>query len=163
MSDAASLPPVNRRAFLVATVGSMLQVRLIGAQAEVMQPVISEADCPLEVISPIADDSHRGLGVLRKPPGPGPFPAIIYLHGGITTIPIASLQSTAKDGANPSRFLAAGYVLDRPHLSKSRCRSAVVGFVKRWAGDDRIRTTAAIRRSREHRRVRMQRRWGFGA
>ena len=114
IEDAPSLSAVNRRAFFVATVGTMLQVRLIGAQAEVMQPVISEADCPLEVISPIADDGHRGLGVLRKPPGPGPFPAIIYLHGGITTVPIASLRSTAKDGATPSRFLAAGYVVIVP-------------------------------------------------
>jgi hypothetical protein len=68
-------------------------------------------DCPLEVITPTASDGHRGLGVLRKPPGRGFFPAIIYLHGGITTMPIASLRSTAKDGANPSRFLAAGYVI----------------------------------------------------
>ena len=86
------LPPVNRRAFLIATVGAILRVRRVEAQGEVMQPVLSEADCPLEVISPTALDGHRGLGVLRKPPGRGPFPAIIYLHGGITTVPIASLR-----------------------------------------------------------------------
>ena len=111
---ASSLAPVNRRGFLVATAGAMLRVRLVDAQGEITQPVLSEDDCPLEVITPTASDGHRGLGVLRKPPDRGPFPAIIYLHGGITTLPIASLRSTAKDGANPSRFLAAGYVVVVP-------------------------------------------------
>ena len=109
-----SLSPVNRRAFLAATVGTMLHVPLGQAQGQVTQPVLSETDCPLEVITPTAPDGHRGLGVLRKPPGRGPFPAIISLHGGITTVPIASLRQTAKDGANPSRFLAAGYIVVVP-------------------------------------------------
>ncbi len=111
---ASSLWPVDRRTFLVATVGTIVSVRLVEAQGEVTQPVLSEADCPLEVITPTALDGHRGLGVLRKPPGRGPFPAIIYLHGDITTVPLATLRSTAKDGANPSRFLAAGYVVVVP-------------------------------------------------
>ena len=105
---------VNRRAFLAATVGTVLHVRPGHGQGQVTQPVLSETDCPLEIINPTAHDGYRGLGVLRKPPGRGPFPAIIYLHGGITTVPIASLRQTAKDGANPSRFLAAGYVVVVP-------------------------------------------------
>jgi acetyl esterase/lipase len=104
---------VDRRAFIVATSGSFC-LRLAEAQGEITQPIVSEADCPLEVISPAARDGHRGLGVLRKPPGQGPFPAVIYLHGGITSVPLANLRSTAKDGANPSRFLAAGYVVVVP-------------------------------------------------
>ena len=109
-----SLSPVNRRAFLATTVGTVLHLRLGQFQGQVTQPVLSETDCPLELITPTASDGHRGLGVLRKPPGRGPFPAIIYLHGGITTVPIATLRRTAKDGANPSRFLAAGYVVVVP-------------------------------------------------
>jgi dipeptidyl aminopeptidase/acylaminoacyl peptidase len=66
------------------------------------------------VITPTAQDGHRGLGVLRKPPGKGPFPAIVHLHGGITTMPLSSLRTTATNGANPSRFLAAGYVVVVP-------------------------------------------------
>jgi dipeptidyl aminopeptidase/acylaminoacyl peptidase len=104
---------VNRRAFLVTASGSFYS-RVVEAQGEVTQPVIAEADAPLEVIGPAAHDGHRGLGVLRKPPGKGPFPAIIHLHGGITTMPIASLRATATNGANPSRFLAAGYVVVVP-------------------------------------------------
>jgi len=76
-----------------------------------MQPLVSEAACPLEKIEPVASDGYRGLGVLRKPPGAGPFPAIIWLHGGITTVPLSRLELATRDLANPARFLAAGYVL----------------------------------------------------
>jgi acetyl esterase/lipase len=101
-----------RRTFLVAA--AVPFTRRLVAQGQVMQPVVSETECPLEVISPTAHDGHRGLGVLRKPPGKGPFPGIIYLHGGITTMPLASLRATSTNGANPSRFLAAGYVVVVP-------------------------------------------------
>jgi acetyl esterase/lipase len=79
-----------------------------------MQPVVSETDVPVEIINPVAHDGYRGLGVLRKPPGKGPFPVLIYLHGGITTVPLASLRGTATRGANLSRLLAAGYVVVVP-------------------------------------------------
>jgi dienelactone hydrolase len=38
----------------------------------------------------------------------------VYLHGGMTSIPLENLRSAAKDGANTSRFLAAGYVVVIP-------------------------------------------------
>ena len=101
---------MNRRTFLVAT-SAPLCTRLVEAQDKVTQPVVSESGCPLEIVSPAAQDGHRGLGVMRKPPGKGPFPAVVYLHGGITSLPLAALQSAARDGANPSRFLAAGYLV----------------------------------------------------
>jgi acetyl esterase/lipase len=103
---------MDRRTFLVVA-AAPFGPRLV-AQAPVMQPVVSETESPVEVINPIAHDGHRGLGVLRKPPGKGPFPAIVYLHGGITTMPLAALRATATQGANPSRFLAAGYVVVVP-------------------------------------------------
>ena len=102
---------MNRRAFLMT---SLCCPRLVDAQAEITQPVVAETDAPLEVITPTAHDGHRGFGVLRKPPGNGPFPAMVHLHGGITTMPVPSLRTTATNGANPSRFLAAGYVVVVP-------------------------------------------------
>jgi dienelactone hydrolase len=75
-----------------------------------MRPVVSEKDCPLETIYPIAADGHRGLAVLRKPSGPGPFPAIVWFHGGLTTFPLERLQARSRDLATGPRFLAAGYV-----------------------------------------------------
>lgn len=52
--------------------------------------------------------------MLRKPPGPGPFPVAIWVHGGITTVPLDRLQAAARDGATITRLLAAGYVVVVP-------------------------------------------------
>src|ERR1041384_5887197 len=74
---------------------------------------VSEQDCPLETIEVPAAEGHKVLGVLRKPPGPGPFPALVHLHGTLDIKSLASLQAWTRD-ATPSRFLAAGYVLVTP-------------------------------------------------
>jgi len=73
------------------------------------RPVISQSVSPLHAISPIARDGHRGEGFLRKPPGEGPFPAAILIHGGLTTRPTEELREYALS-THPSRFLEAGYV-----------------------------------------------------
>jgi len=104
----------NRRAFLLAIVAGLLSSRWSLAQSAVTRPVVSENACPLETITPIATDGHRGLAVLRKPPGPGPFPVVVWLHGGITTVPMARLETSARDLATPSRLLAAGYAFVAP-------------------------------------------------
>lgn len=78
---------------------------------QITRPVISEDTCPLELIEPVARDGHRGLGFVRKPPGPGPFPAMIWIHGGLVTRPPEMLKEHALNAPNPSRFLAAGYVV----------------------------------------------------
>jgi dienelactone hydrolase len=76
-------------------------------------PVISEEVAPLEAIAPVAKDGHKGEAFLRKPPGKGPFPAVVIVHGGNTTYPTAALKKFAL-GTWPSRFLAAGYVVVVP-------------------------------------------------
>jgi len=73
--------------------------------------VVSEATSPLEPIAPVAQDGHRGEGFLRKPPGAGPFPAVVWIHGGLTTLPTERLKEYALHRPPPSRFLAAGYVV----------------------------------------------------
>ena len=77
------------------------------------RPVISEEVAPLEAIAPVAKDGHKGEAFLRKPPGKGPFPAVVIVHGGSTTFPTAALKKFAR-GTWPSRFLAAGYVVAVP-------------------------------------------------
>jgi acetyl esterase/lipase len=47
---------------------------------------------------------------LRKPPGAGPFPAVVIIHGGLVTLPLEQLRELALS-VQPSRFLAAGYVV----------------------------------------------------
>jgi acetyl esterase/lipase len=105
---------VDRRAFLLATMGGFAGASLPAAQSGVTRPNVSEKVCPLGTITPIAADGHRGLAVLRKPPGAGPSPAIVWCHGGITTVPLSRLGATARELALGSRFLAAGYVFVAP-------------------------------------------------
>jgi dipeptidyl aminopeptidase/acylaminoacyl peptidase len=78
-----------------------------------MRPLVSEEFCPLTRIEPLAKDGHRGIAFVRKPPGSGPIPAIIWIHGGLETSPTKWLEEVAKV-PNPSRFLAAGYVVIVP-------------------------------------------------
>ena len=75
------------------------------------RPEVSLADAPLEVVGPIARDGYKGLALLRKPPGTGPFPAVIIIHPGLTTFPQAALTDYMQKAAPASRFLAAGYVV----------------------------------------------------
>jgi dienelactone hydrolase len=105
---------LDRRTILGGLLASGVATRFADAQAEVTRPIVSEIDCPLEMIRPVATDGYQGLAVLRKPPGNGPFPAVVCLHEGMTTEPLARLQAFARDAANPSRFLAAGYVIVVP-------------------------------------------------
>jgi dienelactone hydrolase len=76
--------------------------------------MVSETECPLEIIEPVASDGYRGLAVLRKPPGNGPFPAVVCFHEGMVTQPRSRLDAYARDAANPLRFLAEGYVVVVP-------------------------------------------------
>ena len=99
---------LDRRGFL-----AFVSAGLARTQELVTRPVISEDDCPVETITPAARDGYRGRGVLRKPPGRRPSPAIVWIHGGLTTVPPPALLDTARS-ANPSRFLAAGYVVTVP-------------------------------------------------
>ena len=51
---ASTFSPVNGRTFLVATVEPMPAAPRGETQGQLVQPVASEADCPLDVISPLA-------------------------------------------------------------------------------------------------------------
>src|SRR5262245_28225864 len=113
LSNMQSTLSMNRRTFVMTAVAGLASGG-VGQQSQASRPVVSESACPLEVITPVASDGYKGQAVLRKPPGRGPFPAFITIHGGITTVPLTRLQSIARDLANPSRFLAAGYVVVAP-------------------------------------------------
>jgi dipeptidyl aminopeptidase/acylaminoacyl peptidase len=95
-------------AFVLPTLRAVSQSR---ASEPITRPVVSEDTSPLEPIAPVAQDGHRGQGFLRKPPGAGPFAALVWIHGGLVTRPLESLKEYALSTPNPSRFLAAGYVV----------------------------------------------------
>jgi dienelactone hydrolase len=104
------------------------------------RPVISEEVAPLEAIAPVAKDGHKGEAFLRKPPGKGPFPAIVIVHPGSTTIPTAKLKELAL-GSWASRFLAAGYVVAEPTF-----RSRVVDPQSRDSLEDVLATVEHVRK-----------------
>jgi dipeptidyl aminopeptidase/acylaminoacyl peptidase len=91
----------------VAAVAASAVARQAQTNAPVTSPTVSQDVAPLELIAPTARDGARGEGFLGKPPGPGPFPAVVLIHGGITIMPTAWLREYAL-GSWSSRFLAAG-------------------------------------------------------
>jgi dipeptidyl aminopeptidase/acylaminoacyl peptidase len=72
--------------------------------------VVSEEISPTVPISPIASDGHLGEGFLRKPPGNGPFPAVVLIHGGLAKWPTEEVREFAGH-ILASRFLYEGYVV----------------------------------------------------
>ena len=109
-------------------------------EAGLTRPEVSESACPIEVVSIATPEGGKTVAVVRKPPGNGPFPALIHLHGGLETWPLSRLKDDTTKIPTMARFLAAGYVVVAPTF---RARSqdpqttdalndclAVVDFVK---------------------------------
>lgn len=79
------------------------------ARAVTTRPVISEVVSPVVAVHPVASDGFRGEGFVRKPPGEGPFPAVVLIHGGLPRRPTEVIREYTTS-THPSRFLAEGYV-----------------------------------------------------
>ena len=82
---------------------------------------------------------------MRRPPGKGPFPAVVIFHGGLSAVSEDQLRRDALAGPTHTRFLAAGYVTvtgthrDRnkdPQAPAVRDCVAVVEHVKKMPGVD---------------------------
>ena len=82
--------------------------RGIAAQpnSEITVPFVSAEVSPIDELR-ITDDSYAAV---RKPPGDGLFPAVIFLHGGLGHASMESLREDAMTGSTHARFLAWGYV-----------------------------------------------------
>ena len=78
---------------------------LVGS-AEVSFPFIPEDRIPISEITL----TKTSYGAMRKPPGDGPFPAVLFLHGGLGQNSMANLRRNALRQPTQSRFLAWGYV-----------------------------------------------------
>ena len=83
-------------------------------------PRVSEVACPAEVLAPRGAEGQTLTIVLRQPPGPGPFPTVIRLHGGLGTQPLERLLDESLRGQTHNRFLAAGYVMGEPTFRSRR-------------------------------------------
>jgi acetyl esterase/lipase len=137
---------VLRDALLAFAVIAIMGVASALGEDELTRPEVSESACPIEVVSVAVPDAPDTLAVVRKPPGKGPFPALIHLHGGLETWPLSRLKDDVTRIPTTSRFLAAGYVVVAPTF---RARSqdpqttdaltdclAVVDYVKKLPGVD---------------------------
>ncbi len=78
----------------------------VTAQTPVTRPAISEEVSPVQEFSVETPDGPPAVGVLRRPPGPGPFPAVLITH----PYPVSQWRTMALNNATMTRFLAAGYV-----------------------------------------------------
>jgi len=78
--------------------------------AKITYPQVAESACPLQVVSIPGMSGNQVTAVIRQPPGPGPFPAILLLHGGLSPYPIEKLRDESLTRPNYVRFLAAGFV-----------------------------------------------------
>jgi len=103
----AALDPVS----FLALAGVATAAVFTRAQASETIPRVSEVACPLELVEPVARGGHKGLGILRRPPGTLGRPAVVLLHPGITTFSRPVLEALARESATSNRFLAAGYVV----------------------------------------------------
>jgi len=81
------------------------------AESQPKGPEIPEKTSPLEVLNAPTSDQRTATAVVRKPPGKGPFPALVYLHGGFRKQPDETLKKWSREMPTATRFLAAGYVI----------------------------------------------------
>lgn len=72
-------------------------------------PRVPQEVSPLQVIEAVALDGRPAHAVVRLPPGPGPFPVVMLIHGGLKERPMEWLKETALNEALPLLLLARGY------------------------------------------------------
>jgi dipeptidyl aminopeptidase/acylaminoacyl peptidase len=72
---------------------------------------ISTERSPVEVLPARAADGGVIEGSYRKPAGKGPFPAILIVHGGLSTQRAEKRAWFLTEGPVHTRFLEAGYVV----------------------------------------------------
>lgn len=94
----------------LAVVPASLRGQQNGPGETVTRPVISESDLPVISLAPVSSDEVAGEAFLRKPPGEGPFPAVILVHGGAARWETDTLRQFMLH-IHASRFLAEGYVV----------------------------------------------------
>ena len=69
-------------------------------------PLVSEEQSPIQQLR-ITETAYAAV---RKPPGKGPFPAVVFLHGGLGQSKMETLVKNAIHQPAQARFLAWGYV-----------------------------------------------------
>jgi poly(3-hydroxybutyrate) depolymerase len=77
-----------------------------------VKPVnVSESDSPIQALDTRAADGRAVRAFWRKPKGDGPFPAIVFIHGGLAQFPEDVLRGQLKINPVITRLLDAGYAV----------------------------------------------------
>ncbi|MBI3693327.1 MAG: alpha/beta fold hydrolase [Acidobacteria bacterium] len=103
---------MTRRELLAAAAAAI--PGLCRAGAGITSPEISEQTSPAEQIWVETPDGNKATAILRRPPGAGKLPVMIFLHGGLTPRPVSSLKQWSLAAPTQCRALAAGYVILAP-------------------------------------------------
>jgi len=72
---------------------------------------VSLTDSPIQTVALETEDGVDLSFAYRKPAGEGPFPTIIFLHGGGGSQALRGLESDVKSGTILTRFLDKGYLI----------------------------------------------------
>ena len=100
---------ISRRELLVAA-GIAIPGLSRGAKL-ISSPVISEQTSPPEQIWVETPDGNKATAILRRPPGRGKTPVMIFLHGGLKAFSVETLREMSLSGPTQCRALAAGYTV----------------------------------------------------
>jgi dipeptidyl aminopeptidase/acylaminoacyl peptidase len=84
------------------------------AESKVTRPSIPESACSVRELSLKSPDGNEVFAIMRQPPGDGPFPVLVNIHGGLTPVAHSELRARSLTGPMPCRFLAAGYAIVIP-------------------------------------------------
>jgi len=77
-----------------------------------VKPVeIPETESPIQTLDAKAADGRAARAFWRKPKGDGPFPAVVFVHGGLTQFPEENLRRQVQVNPVITRMLAAGYAV----------------------------------------------------
>ncbi|MCX7016488.1 MAG: prolyl oligopeptidase family serine peptidase [Candidatus Sumerlaeota bacterium] len=83
-------------------------------------PYVSETVSPIEELTVVSPTGYHSPVTIRRPPGPGPFPLVVVLHGGTVPFPVPRLRALATTQHNAVRLLAAGYAIAAPTFSSRK-------------------------------------------
>jgi acetyl esterase/lipase len=72
---------------------------------------ISEKDSPIQPLDAKASDGRAVRAFWRKPKGDGPFPAVVFIHGGLTQFPEEELRKQLKTNPVLTRLLDSGFAV----------------------------------------------------
>jgi dipeptidyl aminopeptidase/acylaminoacyl peptidase len=70
---------------------------------------IPEACCPVRKLTASTKDGRQALAAWRQPPGEGPFPAVVFIRGGLRLRDFDVLRHNMLNNPVFTRFLALGY------------------------------------------------------